>query len=150
MCPQGQLPPKGPSFARILRGLRPCQLKTVPYFEIPMPISRLQMLMHFRMGSQTLPVEQGRLARPAVPRHLCRCTLCPTCRSLGDERHFVCDCPHFAHIRHQFRSNFQDADGTIQYFVWHKDQKAVSHCLAAILNLANDSTQDESLLANAG
>ena len=42
--------------------LCPSQLKTVPYFEIPMPISRLQMLMQFRMGSHTLPVEQGRLA----------------------------------------------------------------------------------------
>ena len=30
----------------------------------------------------------GRLARPAVPWHLRRCTLCQT-RSLGDERHFV-------------------------------------------------------------
>ena len=30
--------------------LRLSQLKTVPYFEIPMPISRLQMLMQFRMG----------------------------------------------------------------------------------------------------
>ena len=43
------------------------QFKTVPYFEIPIPISRLQMLMQFRMGSHTLPVEQDRLARPAVP-----------------------------------------------------------------------------------
>ena len=47
--------------------LRPSQLLTVPYFELPMPISRLQLLMQFRMGSHALPVEQGRLARPAVP-----------------------------------------------------------------------------------
>ena len=26
--------------------------------------------------------------------------------------------------------------------VWHQDQKAVCHCLAAILNLASDSDQD--------
>ena len=39
---------------------------------------------------------------------------------------------------------YQDADGTMQCFVWHKDQKAVCHCQAAILNLANDSTQEES------
>ena len=56
--------------------LRPSQLETVPYFEIPMPISRLRLLMQFRMGSHALPVEQGRLARPAIPRHLRRCTLC--------------------------------------------------------------------------
>ena len=74
--------------------LRPGQLKTVPYFEIPMPISGLQLLMQFRMGSHTLPMEQGRLARPAVPRHLRRCTLCGT-RALGDERHFVFLMPPF-------------------------------------------------------
>ena len=77
--------------------LRPSQLKTVPYFELPVPISRLQLLMQFRMGSHALPVEQGRLARPAVPQHLRRCTLCGT-RALGDERHFGFDCRHFAHI----------------------------------------------------
>ena len=100
-----------------------------------MPISRLQLLMQFRKGSHALSVEQGRLARPAIPRHLRQCSLCKT-RALGDERHFVFDCPHFAHIRRQFRSLYQDADDTMQCFVWHKDQKAVCHCLAAILSLA--------------
>ena len=56
--------------------LRSSQLKTVPYFEIPMSISRLRLLMQFRMGSHALPAEQGRLATPAIPRHLCRCSLC--------------------------------------------------------------------------
>ena len=104
--------------------LRPNQLKAVPYFEIPMPISRLQLLMQFRMGSHALPVEQGRLARPAIPRQLRRCTLCET-RALGDERHFVFDCPHFTHIRRQFSLLYRDADGTMQCFVWHRNQKAV-------------------------
>ena len=119
--------------------------ETVPYFELPMPISRVQLLMQFRMGSHALPVEQGRLAKPdlPVPRHLRRCTLCGT-RVLGDERHFVFDCPLFAHIRRQFRSLYQDADGTMQCCVGHRDQKAVCHCLAAILNLADDSNQDAS------
>ena len=96
--------------------LRPNQLKTVPYFEIPMPISRLWLLMQFRMGSQALPVEQGRFARPAIPRHLCRYTLCET-RALGDERHFVFDCARFSHIRRQFRLLYQEADGTMQFFL---------------------------------
>ena len=102
-----------------------------------MPISRVQLLMQFRMGSHALPVEQSRLARPAIPRHLRRCTLCET-RAWGDE---IFDCPHFAHIRHQFRSLYQDADGNMQCFVWHKDLR-----LSAILNLANDSNQDASCM----
>ena len=115
----------------------------LPHFEILMPVSRLRLLMQFRMGSHALPVEQGRLARPAIPGHLRRCNLCET-RALGHERHFVFYCPHFAHIRRQFRALYQDADGTMQCFVWHKDQKAVCHCLAAILNLADDSNPDAS------
>ena len=99
--------------------------------------------MQFRIGSHALPVEQDRLAMPAIPRHLRCCTLCET-RVLGDERHFVFDSLHFAHIRRQFRSLYQDADGTMQCFVWHKDQKAVCHCPAAILNLANETNQDAS------
>ena len=38
------------------------QLHTVPCFELPMPISRLQLLMQFRMGSHAFPVVQGSLA----------------------------------------------------------------------------------------
>ena len=49
-----------------------------------------------------------------------------------------------AHIRPRFRSLYKDADGTMRCFVWHKDQKAVCHCLAAILNLADDTNQDAS------
>ena len=45
--------------------LRPSQLKTVPYFELQMPISRVRLLMQFRMGSHALPVEQGRLSLPS-------------------------------------------------------------------------------------
>ena len=70
--------------------------------------------------------------------------LCAGPGALGDERHFVFDCPHFAHTRRQFRSLYQDAAGTMQCFVWHKDQKAVCHCLAAILNVADDSNKDAS------
>ena len=121
----------------------PSQLTFEPYYDIPMPISRLQLLLQFRMGSHSLPVERGRLARPAIPRHLRRCTFCGT-GAPGDERHFVFDCPHFAHVRRQFRSLFDDADGTMQLFFWHTNQKAVCHCLTAILGLADDSNSDMS------
>ena len=80
-------------------GLHP----VAPYLDIPMSISRLRLLMRFWMGSHSLPVEQGRLARPMVPPQLRRCTLCST-HAIGDERHYVFDCLHFSHIRRQVRS----------------------------------------------
>ena len=106
-------------------------LRFKPHLDIPMPLSRLRSLMQFRMGSHSLPVEQGRLARPMVPPQLRQCTLCDT-HAISDERHFVFDCRHFAHLRRQFRSLIQDADGAMQSFMWHQNQKAVCHCLAAI------------------
>ena len=114
----------------------PSQLGSEPYFDHPMPLSSLRLLMQFGMGSHSLPVEEGRLARPMVPRQLRWCTLCDA-HAIGDERHYVIDCPHFAHICRQARPLFQDAAGAMQSFMWHRNQKAVRHCLAAILNLAD-------------
>ena len=39
---------------------------------------------------------------------------------------------------------FQDAEGCMRLFVWHRDQKAVSHCLTAILNRAQNVNTDSS------
>ena len=77
------------------------------------------------------------------PRQLRRCTLCST-HAIGDERHYVFGCLHFAHIRQRSRLLFQHADGAMQSFLWHRNQKAVCHCLAAILTLADDSSMDVS------
>ena len=144
MCPRGWLRPRKPSCAHTLHGS--CAQAGWVLSRILTslcPLSRVRVLMQFRMGSHSLPIEQGRLARPMIPRQLRRCTLCDT-RGVGDERHYVFDCPRFAHIRRQFRSLFQDADGAMQSFMWHHNQKAVCHCLAAILNLADDSSMDTS------
>ena len=84
---------------------RPAKVAGEPYYELPMSITKLRLLFHFRMGSHSLPVEQGRLGRSSVPRHLRRCTLC-TARAVGDERHCVFDCPCFGDLRQEMRSSF--------------------------------------------
>ena len=105
-----------------------------------MSITRLRALVQFRLGSHSLPVEQGRFVRPCLPRHLRRCDLCNT-QAVGDELHYVFDCPRFGAIRAQYSNLFQDAEGSMRLFMWHKDQKAVSHCLTAILQMAQTLTQ---------
>ena len=40
---------------------RPSNLRFEPYYELPMGISRLRALVQFRLGSHTLPIEQGLL-----------------------------------------------------------------------------------------
>ena len=87
------------------------------------------------LGSHSLPIEQGRFVRPSLPRLLRRCDLCNT-RAVGDELHHVFDCPRFGAIRAQYSNLFQDAEGSMRLFMWHKDQKAFSHCLTAILQMA--------------
>ena len=47
--------------------LRPSQLKSVPYFELPLPISRVQLLMQFRMGSHALPMEGRKEGNSLIP-----------------------------------------------------------------------------------
>ena len=114
---------------------RPDNLQFEPYYELPMGISKLRALVQFRLGSRTLPIEQGHLARPAIPRHLRRCTVCDT-QAVGNELHCVFDCPHFSDIRAQFPGLFQDAAGCMRVFMWHKDPKSVCHCLVALLQKA--------------
>lgn len=112
---------------------RPSSFRFEPYYDLPMPITTLRALMQFKMGSHSLPVERGRFVRPVLPRHLRRCSLCNTLAA-GDERHYIFDCPHVAAVRAQYSGLYQDCNGAMQSFIWHNDQKSVSHCLTAILN----------------
>ena len=79
------------------------------------------------------------LQRPVVPRH-CAGARCEIHMRLTMSGITSLTCPHLAHIRWQFRSLFQVADGVMQSFVWHQNLKAVCYCLAAILALADDSS----------
>ena len=110
----------------------------------PMVISKHRALVQFRLGSHTLPIEQGRFARPAVPRHLRRCTVCIT-QAVGDQLHCVFHCPHFGDIRAQCPGLFQDAAGCMRMFMLHKDQKSLYHCLVALLQKAQRERERDSL-----
>ena len=72
---------------------------------------------------------QGRLARPTI------------LRGVGDEMQSVLDCPRFTLICRQLGSFDQDADRAMQHVVCHKDQKAVCHCIAAILDFFSTPTK---------
>ena len=39
-------------------------------------------------------------------------------------------------VRAHSSNLFKEAEGSMRFFMWHKDQKAVSHCLTAILQMA--------------
>ena len=114
---------------------RPERCSVEPYYDLPLSIKKLRSILHFRMGSHALPVEQGRLDRPAVPRHLRRCTFCTT-RAVGDERHCLFDCPHFGGLRSEHAQLFHEAHGAMRSLMWHKNQKSVCAMILAIVNEA--------------
>ena len=58
-------------------------------------------------------------------------------QAVGDERHYMFDCP-------AFQGNRAYYDSSMQLFMWHRDQKAVSGCLSAILSDAQNINTDPS------
>ncbi len=92
---------------------------------------KAQIHFHFRVGAHSLPVEQGRIEMPQVPRHLRRCAFCAT-NAIGDERHCVFDCPHFQGLRQQHAMIFRDSHDAMRSVMWHKDQKSVCALVLAL------------------
>ncbi len=87
----------------------------MPYYE-PLPVTKLRSIFHSRVGAHSLPVEQGRIEMPQVPRHLRRCTLCAT-DAIGKERHRVFDCPPFQGLRQQHAQIFQESHDAMRSHV---------------------------------
>jgi len=111
---------------------RPDRCSVEPYYDLPMSITKLRSIMHFRMGSHSLPIEQGRFVRPQVPRHLRRCTFCTT-HDVGDEKHCISACPRFDGLRQRHAELFSDAQDSMRSLMWHKDQKSVCAIVLAIV-----------------
>ncbi len=131
MSPRVALSPRAKLCTYFRWFARPDRVLVEPYYELPMSITKLRLLFHFRMGSHSLPVDQNRLARPGVPKHLRSYTFCPG-RELGDERHCIFKCLHFDGHRLSFARLFDDAHDAMRTLVWHRDQKAVSALILAI------------------
>ncbi len=110
-------------------------VNTEPYYKLPLPVTELRSILHFRMVAHSLPIEQGNIEMPQVPPHLRRCTFCAT-NAIGDERHCVFDCPHFQDLRQQHAEIFQDFRIAMMSLMWHNDQKSVCALVLAIVNEA--------------
>ena len=138
ISPRGA-PSRGAKLCTCLRWFaRPDRISTEPYYELPLPVTKLISIFHFRVGAHPLPIEQGRIEMPKVPRHLRRCTFCAT-NTIGDERHCVFDCPHFQGLRQQHAEIFRDSHDAMRSVMWHKDQKSVCALVLAIVNEAQTS-----------
>ena len=90
--------------------------------------SLLSRLFRFRLGAYALPIEMGRRLRMAQVARVC--PLCPGMH-VGDERHYVFECPAFDDIRRGFQHLFDDSRGPMRRLMWHPCQKDVASCLLA-------------------
>ena len=102
---------------------------------MPLSLFKLRKLVQFRVGSHSLPIEQGRMTRRVIPRFLRRCALCMR-QAPGDERHYMLECPFFDRTRARFAHLLHDAHDSMQSLMWHKDQKGVADLIVAILEEA--------------
>ena len=66
----------------------------------------MRRLFHFRLDAHMLPNEMGRRLRMARVARVC--PLCPGMH-VGDERHYVFECPAFHDIRLGFQHLFDDS-----------------------------------------
>ncbi len=81
-------------------------------------------------GAHSLPIEQGRVGRLKVPRHLRKCTFCTT-NAVGDERYCVLYLSE--HLRQQYTELLEDSHDTLRGFMWHKDQQSAWALVLAIV-----------------
>ena len=66
------------------------------------------------------------------------CFLCPAMH-VGDERHYVFECPALGDIRLGFQHLFEDSHGDMRLFVWHPYQKDVASCLLQLLDRIDET-----------
>ncbi len=135
ISPRGA-PSRGAKLCTYLRWFaRPDRVNTEPYYELPLPVTKLRPISRIRVGAHSLPVEQGRIEMPQVPRHLRRCTFCAT-NAIGDACHCLFDCPHLQGLWQQHAEVFQDSHDAMSSLMRHNDQKSVCALVLAIVNEA--------------
>ena len=87
-----------------------------PYRHLVLSDRSLRHLFCFWLGAYGLPVEKGRRLRMA--RVARTCPLIPGMH-VGDERHYLFDCPSFDDTRNCHSRLFDDSHGAMRLFMWH-------------------------------
>ncbi len=112
-------------FAPMLRWFaQPDKVNTEPYYELPLLVTKFRSSFHFRLGTHSLPIEQGRIGMLQVPRHLRRCTIYAT-NVIGDKRPCVSGCPHFQGLWQQYAEIFANLHDAMRSLMWHKEQESI-------------------------
>ena len=123
-------PSKGPKLCTYHRWFARIGPVSEPYYHLPLSDGSVRRLFRSRLGAHILLVEMGwRLHMACVARV---CPLCPGI-DVGNERHYVFDCPSFDDICVRHSRHFDDSYGSMRLFMWHPHQKGVASCLLQML-----------------
>jgi len=98
---------------------------------LPVSVRCMQRFLRFRMGCHGLPRDTGSWTR--TPRSTRTCQLC-SLTSLGDEKHFVFECPAFQSVRDTYRHLFV-GDPTMRQFMWQDDLVGVAKFVDACMEM---------------
>ena len=103
-----------------------------PYFLLPVSGSRMKRFLRFRASSHSLPIETGRRVKPQIPRSARVCCHCSS-QAVGDENHFVFECPYLQSLRDKYLFLFDIPIQSMPSFLSQKDRmnvfRFVLHCL---------------------
>ena len=99
--------------------------------KLNLPAKHLRSFLRFRLGCRNLPVD--RLCLSGVPRNERKCRKC-SLDKLGDERHFLFECPALADLRVRFSVLFQE-ELSLHRFIWQEDLKSVANFVSRGLTL---------------
>ncbi len=138
ISPRGA-PSKGAKLCTYLRWFaRPDRTSTEPYYELPLPVTKLRSIFHFRVHTWVL-----------IPCRLSRAELrCLRCHGICAGAHFVQPLLSvmsaivclialiFRAFRQQHAEIFRDSHDAMRSVMWHKDQKSVCALVLAIVNEA--------------
>ena len=112
-----------------------CTRKSV--VSLPLPARCIRQVLRFRMGCHGLPRDSGSWTQ--IPRADRVCTLCGP-DSLGDEKHFVFECPHLQHIRDKYAHLFHCS--TMVQFFWQDDMIGVAKFICDSLDIMLGADSD--------
>jgi hypothetical protein len=85
---------------------------------LPMSIRKLRIILRFSMGLHDLSIATGRLR--GIPRHERWCDQC-SLHLVGDEQHFVFNCPFLQQVRDRYPDLFHLPIRSLQQFLWQED-----------------------------
>ena len=105
-----------------------------PHLKAFIPTHIKQMLIRFRCTSFPLAIQVGRCSKNRTPRSQRFCEACASIhdKTVEDDKHFLLECPSYAHIRRRFPMIFTPSSSPLS-IINYKDQHMLGNAMHAMI-----------------